>query len=168
MTSSDGSPTNSGGGFLVVMLEDALAENGIEAAPVEGFPGVLTGTVAGSFGQWNFFAQADEPSLGVVVYSVFPGNVPEQRRIAIAELCTRANYVLRYGNLEMDFADGEARARTSARGGAESLDFNVMTQLIKTNLEIAEIFFPAVQDVSMNGASAVTALERLLKQVRRG
>ena len=104
-TSAAGEP-GPGSSFITVLLEDALAANGLENWPVEGFPGVLTGSVEGAFGQWNFFAQGDEESLGVVVYSVFPGNVPEAKRQAVAELATRANYLLRYGSLEMDFSDG--------------------------------------------------------------
>jgi hypothetical protein len=154
-----------GGGFLVVILEDALAANGLESWPVEGFPGVLTGVVEGTFGQWNFFAQGDDDALGVVVYSVFPDNAPESKRQAVAELATRANYLLRYGSLEMDFTDGEVRARTSARGGPEALDFNVIAELVRTNLEVAELFFPSVREVAMEGADPATALAGLLERL---
>jgi hypothetical protein len=156
-----------GGGFLTVILEDALAANGLETWPVDGFPGVLTGSVQGSFGPWNFFAQGDEESLGVVVYSVFPGNVAEARRLAVAELVTRANYLLRYGSLEMDFSDGEVRARTSARGGPEALDFNVIAELVRTNLEVAELFFPAVREVATDGAQPAKTIAGLLERLSR-
>lgn len=154
-----------GAGFLTVILEDALAANGLETWPVDGFPGVLTGTVEGAFGQWNFFAQGDEESLGVVVYSVFPGNAPEDKRLAVAELAARANYLLRYGSLEMDFSDGEVRARTSARGGPEALDFNVISELVRTNLEVAELFFPAVREVALEGADPAKAVAGLLERL---
>ncbi|HTW08114.1 MAG TPA: YbjN domain-containing protein [Acidimicrobiales bacterium] len=157
-----------GSSFLTVLLEDALAANGLETWPVEGFPGVLTGSVEGTFGQWNFFAQGDEDSLGVVVYSVFPGNVTENRRLAVAELATRANYLLRYGSLEMDFSDGEVRARTSARGGPEALDFNVISELVRTNLEVAELFFPSVQEVAVEGAPPAKAISRMLERLSQG
>lgn len=157
-----------GTGFLTVILEDALAANGLETWPVEGFPGVLTGSVEGSFGQWNFFAQGDEESLGVVVYSVFPGNAPENKRQAVAELATRANYLLRYGSLEMDFSDGEVRARSSARGGPEALDFNVIAELVRTNLEVADLFFPAVREVAMEGADPAKAVASLLERLAEG
>jgi hypothetical protein len=157
-----------GSSFLTVVLEDALAANGLENWPVEGFPGVLTGSVEGTFGQWNFFAQGDEESLGVVVYSVFPGNVPEAKRQAVAELATRANYLLRYGSLEMDFSDGEVRARTSARGGPEVLDFNVIAELVRTNLEVAELFFPAVREVSSEGSVPAKAISGLLERLSEG
>jgi len=159
-------PTASG--FLTVILEDALAANGLETWPVEGFPGVLTGSVEGTFGQWNFFAQGDEESLGVVVYSVFPGNVAENKRTAVAELAARANYLLRYGSLEMDFSDGEVRARTSARGGPEALDFNVIVELVRTNLEVAELFFPAVREVASEGAGPAKAVANLLDRLNEG
>ena len=155
---------SSGIGFITVVLEDALVARGLAAVPVEGFPGLLRCTVKGDFGQWDLLAQGDEESLGVVVQSVFPGNAPEHRRQAVAELATRANYLLRYGSLDMDFADGEVRARTSARG-AESLDHNVIAELVRTNLEVAEIFFPAVREVAMEGADPAKAVDQLLQRL---
>jgi hypothetical protein len=155
-------------GFMGVVLEDALAANGLECWPVDGYPGVLTGQVEGTFGQWTFFAQSDDDSLGVVVYSVFPSNVSEHRRPAMGELISRANYLLRYGSLEMDFADGEVRARTSARGGPEPLDFNVIAELVRTNLEVAELFFPAVRAVGEDGAPPAKAVASILARVKQG
>lgn len=40
-------------------------------------------------------------------------NVPEDRRLALAEFLTRANYGLFIGNFEMDWQDGEVRYKTS-------------------------------------------------------
>jgi len=156
------------GSFLTVLLEDALAANGMDAWPAEGFPGVLTGSVEGAFGQWSFFAQADEESLGVVVYSVFPTNTPEDRRRAVADFTARANYLLRYGSLEMDFSDGEVRVRTSARGGPEALEFNVIAELVRTNVEVSELFFPALHQVALQGADPAQAVANLLGQLRQG
>jgi hypothetical protein len=167
MSGDQGSGAASASSFLAVLIEDALAANGIDSTPVEGFPAVMTGTVAGSIGQWNFFAQADDASMGVVVYSVFPGNIAEARRPAVSELATRVNYLLRYGNLEMDFADGEVRARTSARGGNDPLDFTVISQLVKANLELAELFFPAVREVAGNEAPPAKALSGLLQRIQQ-
>jgi hypothetical protein len=151
-------------GFMGVILEDALSAHGLECQHVEGYPGVLTGTVEGSFGRWTVFAQSDDESLGVVVYSVFPTNVAEERRQVAAELVSRANYVLRYGSLEMDFADGELRARTSARGGREPLDFNVISELVRTNLELAELLFPAVREVAERGADPGKVVEDVVSR----
>jgi hypothetical protein len=154
--------------YLAVILEDALGASGIEVSPVEGFPGVLTGEVGGTIGRWTFFAQPDNASQGILVYSVFPTPVPPDRRADVAELAARANYVLRYGNLEMDFADGEVRARTSARGGAEPLEFNVVAELVRANLEIAEWLFPLVRRVALEGAAPGTAMASLLQTLGGG
>ncbi|MGH9106967.1 MAG: YbjN domain-containing protein [Acidimicrobiales bacterium] len=168
--SPEGTATGTGepaasSGFMGVVLEDALAANGLESWPVEGYPGVLTGSVEGTFGQWNYFAQPDDEALGVVIYSVFPGNVAASRRQAVAELIARANYLLRYGSLEMDFSDGEVRARTSARGGPEALDFHVIAELVRTNFEVAELFFPAVREVAMDGHDPALAVSSLLARL---
>jgi hypothetical protein len=151
-------------GFMGVILEDVLNANGLDCRQVEGYPGVLTGTVEGSFGRWTVFAQSDDESLGIVVYSVYPSNVAAERRQAAAELVSRANYVLRYGSLEMDFADGELRARTSARGGPEPLEFNVISELVRTNLELAELLFPAVREVVEGGADPGKVVEEVVSR----
>ena len=154
--------------YLAVILADALESNGLEVSPVDGFPGVLTGEVGGAIGRWSFFAQPDDASQGILVYSVFPAPAPPERRQAVAELAARANYLLRYGNLEMDFADGEVRARTSARGGTDPLEFNMVTELVKANLEIAQLLFPLVKMVAIEGADPITAITILLQQLSEG
>lgn len=153
------------GSYLAVVLEDALGAHGLEVAPVEGFSDVFTGAVTGAIGQWSFFAQPDEASLGVLMYSIFPAPTPEHRRQAVAELAARANYLLHYGDLEMDFADGEVRARTSACGGSDPVDFNTVSELVRANLEVADLLFPLVQEVALEGKEPAAAIAGLLERL---
>ena len=132
---------------------------------MEGLSDVLSGKVTGSIGEWRYYAQPDEVSQGILVYSVFPSTAPADRRQALAELAARANYLLRYGNLEIDFSDGQIRARTSARGGGEPLDFNVVAELVRANLEVAELLFPLVQRVAVEGADPAAVIAGLLEQL---
>jgi hypothetical protein len=162
----EGTPTSSG--FLSVLLEDTMVANGIEAAPVRGAPGVMAGAVSGTVGHWNVLGQVDDTAMGVVIYSVFPEKVPEPRRSAVAELAARANHLLRYGNLELDFADGDVRVRTSARGGDDPPDFHVISQLVRTNIEVAELLFPAVAEVADNAAPPEAVLSGLLQRINQG
>src|SRR5512134_1603120 len=68
-------------------------------------------------------------------YAVAPIKVPEDDRPAVAEYLTRANYGLRIGNFELDYADGEVRYKSS-------LDFE--GQDLTPDL-ISNTIYPAVQ-----------------------
>lgn len=146
---------------LAAILADALAANEIATAELDDFPGVQAAEVGGSFGRWHFFAQTDLDSLGVLAYSVFPSPVPAKRRPAVAELAARVNYLLRHGDLEMDFSDGEVRVRTSARGGPEVVPLHVAAEVVRANLGIAELLFPAVSAVATEGAEPSDAVQAL-------
>ena len=54
----------------------------------------------------------NEPNQ-VLIFTISPTLVPENRRLRIAEFTSRANYGLVIGNFEMDFEDGELRYKTS-------------------------------------------------------
>lgn len=144
------------------VLKDALAAHQLEAGPVEGFPAVLTAIAERASGRWSLFAQTDQAAAGVLVYSVFPRRTPEDRRPAMAEFGARVNYLLRYGDIEMDFDDGEVRVRTSARGGPEPLSFFVAAELVAANLEASELVFPAIEEVALKGRSPSEALADVL------
>lgn len=68
----------------------------------------------GDSGQWNCYARARGTTGQLGFFSLCPVYVPDERRLAMAEFLTRANYGLVMGNFEMDMSDGEIRYKTSA------------------------------------------------------
>lgn len=156
--SADESP-----GWAVVT--DALSVLDLAVEPVEGFPQARVGVVRGEPGEWRFFVEVDEQVGGVLVYSVFPELVSEERRLAVAELVARANYLLRYGNLEMDFADGEVRIRTSVRSGPGVLGLAPVAELVRTNLEVANLVLPVVAEVALDGAEPEAAVAAMMARL---
>jgi len=74
---------------------------------------VLSMEYEGENGRWPCYAQAHGDQDRYVFYSVIPVTAPEDRRIAVAELLTRANYGMLIGNFELDLDDGEIRYKTS-------------------------------------------------------
>ncbi len=68
---------------------------------------VLSMEYEGENGRWPCYAQAHADQDRYVFYSVIPVTAPEGRRIAVAELLTRANYGMLIGNFELDLDDGE-------------------------------------------------------------
>ena len=69
----------------------------------------------GRNGKWSCLAHARVTAAleQLLFYSVLPLNVPDEKRHAVAEFITRANYAMAIGNFEMDFSDGEVRFKTS-------------------------------------------------------
>ena len=75
--------------------------------------GALRMGFAGRNGHWTCIARPREERGIFLFYSIAAVNVPEEKRLMVAEYLTRANYGLPLGDFEMDFADGEVRFKTS-------------------------------------------------------
>jgi len=67
----------------------------------------------GDNGTYNCFARVRPEEEYLIFYAVTPINIPENKRQAVSEYLTRANYGLYIGNFEMDFSDGEVRYKAS-------------------------------------------------------
>jgi hypothetical protein len=159
---------SSGAAELGALVTDAMAAINLEASPVEGFEGVMTARVSGTVGTWSIFAEPLAEPRGVLVYSVLPWRVQDARRAAVAELLTRANYLLRFGDVEMDFSDGEVRARTSVRGGPEAPTLPVVAEVLMANVEVAELLFPAIKEVASGLCGPSDAVDGLLRRLAGG
>jgi hypothetical protein len=75
--------------------------------------GALRMGFSGRNGNWTCIARPREDRGIFLFYSIAAVNVPEEKRLQVAEYLTRANYGLPLGNFEMDFSDGEVRFKTS-------------------------------------------------------
>jgi hypothetical protein len=91
----------------------------------------------GQNGQTTCFARIMPELEQFLFYVIAPLKAPEDARPAVAEYITRANYGLRIGNFELDFADGEVRYKSSLDYEGEVLT----PQLIKNAI------YPAVQSM---------------------
>jgi hypothetical protein len=112
--------------------------------------------------QWNCFIRAEEEERRVVVYSVCPFNIPEERRAATMELLTRANYGLILGNFEIDLADGQVRFKTSLSLGSAPLTEALVDRLVIPNLHAMNTYLPAIArmvDGDLTPAEAISRIE---------
>lgn len=94
----------------------------------------------------------------VLVYSCFPVYVPENRRAAVAETITRINYGMIFGNLDMDFCDGEVRVRTIVEAGGELAD-TMIDRALASNLDTAGRFLAPILAVAFGNAAPGKALD---------
>ena len=115
----------------------------------------------GENGQWNCYTQAREAEQQFLFYSICPLQIPEAKRMAIAEFITRANYGLVIGNFELDFSDGEVRYKTAIDTEDEELAPEKIKKLVYTNLAIMDAYLPGIIDVIENNISPDEAIRKI-------
>lgn len=115
----------------------------------------------GKNGKWTCYAQVNEDQYLFFFYSVCPVNIPEERRLTVAEYLTRANYGLKIGNFEMDFSDGEVRYKTSVDVEGAELTPALISNMVYANVWTLDRYLPGILAVSYGSKSAVEAIEEV-------
>ena len=128
---------------------------------IEGEP-VLETVFQGQNGKLSCYAKAREEQRQFVFYSICPINVPENKRLAVAEFITRANYGMVIGNFELDFTDGEIRYKTSIDVEGDRLSFALIKTLVYANVTMMDEYLPGIMAViygEMNVGEAIAQIE---------
>ena len=115
----------------------------------------------GEHGQYICYAQAREEGQQFVFYSVCPIQVPQEKRQAIAEFITRANYGMIIGNFELDFNDGEIRYKTSIDVEGDRLTSALIKQIVYANIIMMDEYLPGIVAVIENDVSPVDAIAQI-------
>jgi hypothetical protein len=128
---------------------------------VEDQPLLITG-FQGENGQFSCFARVREEQSQLLFYSVCPVNVPQDKRLLVAEFLTRANYGLHIGNFELDFGDGEVRYKTSIDVEGDRLVPALVQQVAYANVLTMDAYLPGILRViygDSSPADAIAAIE---------
>jgi hypothetical protein len=136
---------------LLSELKRVFDENDWPYSEVDGAP-VLVSELSGPEGQWDFYAQAVEERDLILLYSIAPQRVPEERRREVSEFLTKANYGLADGNFELDFDDGEVRYKTVLHVQGDALDALLVRRLVRSNGTALETYLPSIHSV-MSGTT---------------
>ena len=104
-------------------------------------------TFKGTQGLWTCYMEIREEFFQFTFYSICPINVPELKRVAMAELLTRVNSRLQLGNFEMDFDSGDLRYRTSLSLDSDAVDNAQLRPLVYVNVNMMDRFIPAIMAV---------------------
>lgn len=131
------------------ILETAMrffVEDGWKFTRIQGKP-LLSLPFRGDHGNWQCWAQVLEERQQFIFYSVCPVNVPEGKRLAVAEYLTRANYGLVIGNFEMDFRDGEVRYKTSIDVEGAEIAPALVRNLVYANVITMDRYLPGLLGV---------------------
>ena len=89
----------------------------------------------------------------VIFYAHVQCRVPEEKRGAMAEFLTRANYGLWLGNFEMDCHDGEIRYKTSLHIGDGVLTRDMLSNVLWANLGTVDRYLHGIMSVLWNDVS---------------
>lgn len=114
----------------------------------------------GAAGGWSYYLRIEPDPRAVIVYSVFPIDAPVDRRAAVMECVCRINSGLVFGNLEIDLDDGEILGKTSISARGAALTVALVRNLIEDNLEMMEVYIPALVDVLEGRLAPAAAVER--------
>ena len=94
----------------------------------------------------------------LVVHGVIPLQSPANRRLALAEFFTRANFGLVMGNFEFDIDTGEMRYKTSLQTIGGSVDPAFLGPVFSTNIATTAEYLPGLFAV-IGGGSPTSAIE---------
>lgn len=124
---------------------------------------VLRLTFQGKNGKWTCYAQVrtGQDLEQFLFYSVMPVNIPEPRRLAVAEFLTRANYGMALGNFELDFSDGEVRFKTSIDASHSDLEPALIKPMIYTNVLMMDKYWPGIMSVTYANVSPAEAVKQI-------
>lgn len=118
----------------------------------------------GENGSWVCFAQAKDDVDRMLFYSRLETNVPANKRAAVAEFLTRANYGLAIGNFELDFNDGEVRYKTSIDVEGGQLTTGMVKTLVYVNVIMMNKYMPGIMSVAYGDADPADAVAKIEQQ----
>ena len=84
-----------------------------------------------------------------------------EKRTAVAEFITRANYGMRVGNFEMDFNDGEVRFKISVDVDNHELTQALVSNHVYANVWTMDRYLPGLFAVVYSDISPLEALEKV-------
>lgn len=115
----------------------------------------------GNNGQWSCYAKVNEARREFMFYSLCPVTAPADKRLAMAEFLTRANYGLTIGNFEMDFDIGEIHYKTSIDVEGDRLSMALVRQLVYANVMIVDQYLPGIMAVIYGNVSPIEAIAKV-------
>jgi hypothetical protein len=127
---------------------------------IEGKPALSTG-FKGDNGLWACYAQAREKQEQFVFYSICSVSAPENKRLAMAEFLTRANYDLPIGNFELSFSDGKIRYKTSIDVEGDRLSTALIKNMIYANVLTMDRYLPGIISVIYGDVSPAQAIVKI-------
>lgn len=116
--------------------------------------------IQGKTAEWVCLIRVFEQTERILVYSILPSAVPDERRPEIALMLTQINYGVILGNFEFDLQDGEIRYKTSIDVEGIELNNTVLRNLLYGNFFSMDLYYHAL----MQAIDGSDDLQRLIHQ----
>jgi hypothetical protein len=145
---------------ILEALEQFFEDDAWPINRMEGKPAVQM-MFRGEHGEWMCYAHAREKDRQFFFYSVSPIKVPDDKRLAMAEFITRANYGLLVGNFEMDFSDGEVRYKTGFDVEKTELTNDLIRPAVYANVASMDKYLPGLIRVIYAEATPTEAIDQI-------
>lgn len=116
---------------------------------------------SGKNGSLACYAQIRPELEQFLFFAMIPVKAPPERRPAVAEFITRANYGLRIGNFEMDLNDGEVRYKSSLDFEGVELTPRLIRNAIYPAVQTADRYLPGLMKVIYQAAAPQTAVAEI-------
>jgi hypothetical protein len=121
--------------------------------------GGFLGTTRGDNGSFKLWIPGSYDG-NLTVYSVLNDPIPMAKLDAVSELVTRVNFMISFGNFELDLSDGELRFRSNVffKNNLDSLTTPFIADLVYMNAIQCDTYYPAIMGVVHAGRTPEEAL----------
>jgi hypothetical protein len=143
---SPNTPTGFSTGSLMQVVITCFNENGWKFRQHEQ-ANVIQFGFAGKNANYEGVIVVEEDPEDILVLLRAPNKAPESRRLAVADFLARANYGMKFGAIEMNFADGDARFKMSTVLREGQLSRQMVHAMIGISLTTLDRHYPALMAV---------------------
>lgn len=119
----------------------------------------------GENGAWLAWMQ--DRGAYLVAYAVCPTKAPADRRPAIAEFITRANFGLAAGNFEMNFDTGQIRFKNGIYAREETLSTTLVGRMFQFANWTMDDYYAGLMAVIYAGSDPATVVAQMEEAVQR-
>lgn len=149
-------------GFRAVRtLEKFLTDAGWNPELVDGADHLFRVSFSGEHGMMQAVAQVLPDLNQFLFYVGCSTRTPEERRLAVMEFVTRANYGLRIGAFELDLSDGEVRFRSAVDFEGGDLSESLIRNTIAPAVHTMNLYMGGLMSVMFGGTEATEAIEAI-------
>jgi hypothetical protein len=131
-------------------------------------PDILKFVVESDHGPFAFTCVTNDEACLVTLIGNFAARIPAARRLAVAEAITRINFVLGFGALEMDFADGELRHVVTLDVEEGLLSPKMVDNMLGCAFITMDRYHDAIMRVAFGDIDPVVALAEVEDHESRG
>ncbi len=149
-------------GALIDVVEDYLIEIGWKFEKEEDSDVIKTGVNAKNAAFRLIIYSMEDKDL-LTVYVAQDNNVPDKKRLVVAEFIARANYGLNLGNFDLDMEDGELGYKVSIDLEGGQLSTDMVGNMVGAGVSTMDQYYPGLMAVLFSNTTpeeAIISIER--------